>query len=196
MSVIPDVRRTLTSDLKRAGSLLVLVGVTKNELGGSVYYKTKGQLGANAPRVDHALGKAVLHGCHRAIQARCALAAHDLSEGGLGACVAEMAIGGRLGTRIALDDVPGAAGLRPEQILFSESQSRILLEVPPDRLDDLRANLHKVPFAVIGEVTQAPWLAFDTADNTVAAVSLQAAERAWKRPLDLDGTLLEQEVAS
>ena len=154
MSVIPDVARTLTTDLKRAGSLLVLVGTTKNELGGSVYYKTKGHLGANAPRVDHALGKAVLHGVHRALQARCALSAHDLSEGGLGAAAAEMAIGGKLGVRIDLDAVPGAAGLRPEQVLFSESQSRFLLEVPPDRLADLQANLRDVPFAVVGQVTK------------------------------------------
>lgn len=192
MSVIPDVARTLTTDLKRAGSLLVLVGPTKNELGGSVYYKTKGQLGANVPRVDHALGKAVLHGVHRALQARCALSAHDLSEGGLGAATAEMCIGGKLGARIDLDDVPGASGLRPEQVLFSESQSRFLLEVPPDRLDDLKANLRDVPFAVIGHVTPDPWIAFDTANGTVTAVALSAAERAWKAPLDLDGVLVKE----
>src|SRR5262245_35087194 len=82
MSVIPDVARTLTTDSKQAGSLLVLVGITKDELGGSVFYKTKGLLGRNVPRVDKKLGRDVLRGCHRAIQARCALAAHDLSEGG------------------------------------------------------------------------------------------------------------------
>lgn len=192
MSVVADVRRTMTSDCKRAGSLLVLVGPTKNELGGSVYYKTKGQLGANAPRVDAALGKAVLHGVHRAIQARCTLAVHDLSEGGLGAAAAEMAIGGKLGVRIDLDEVPGATGLLPEQVLFSESQSRFLLEVPPDRLDDLRANLGAVPFAVVGHVTKDPWIAFDTENGTVAAIALAAAERAWKAPLDLDGTLQKE----
>ena len=43
-----------------AGSLLVLVGETKNELGGSVYYKTKGELGKKVPRVDKDLGAKVL----------------------------------------------------------------------------------------------------------------------------------------
>jgi phosphoribosylformylglycinamidine synthase len=193
MSVIGDVRATLTSDGKRAGSLLVLVGTTKDELGGSVYYKTKGELGKNAPRVDHRLGRDVLIGCHRAIAARCVLSAHDLSEGGLGAAVAEMAIGGRLGARIDLAAVHTATGVRrPEQILFSESQSRLLLEVAPDRLKDLRANLHEVPFAVIGELTAAPDLVFHSDGKTLAKVALIAAERAWKRPLDLDGTLLAE----
>ncbi len=191
MSVIADVRATLTSDGKRAGSLLVLVGTTRDELGGSVYYKTKGELGKNVPRVDHELGRDVLIGCHRAIAARCVLSAHDLSEGGLGAAVAEMALGGRLGARVDLALVPTGNGVRrAEQILFSESQSRLLLEVAPDRLADLRANLYQVPFAVIGELTQAPDLVFHHDGKPVAKVPLVAAERAWKRPLDLDGTLL------
>ncbi|MBL8728798.1 MAG: phosphoribosylformylglycinamidine synthase subunit PurL [Planctomycetes bacterium] len=192
MSVIGDVRATLTSDGKRAGSLLVLVGVTKDELGGSVYYKTKGELGQNVPRVDHQLGRDVLIGCHRAIAARCVLSAHDLSEGGLGVAVAEMALGGRLGARVDLALVPTGPGVhRPEQILFSESQSRLLLEVAPDRLADLRANLHQVPFAVIGELTRAPELVFHHDGKGLAKVPLDAVERAWKRPLDLDGTLVE-----
>jgi phosphoribosylformylglycinamidine synthase len=190
MSVIPDVTATLTTDSKRAGSKLVLVGVTKDELGGSVYYKTKGELGANAPRVDHALARSVLHGVHRAISARCVLSAHDLSEGGLGAAVAEMAIGGRLGARVDLAAVRTAGDLSPERLLFSESQSRLLLEVAPDRLDDLRANLHEVPFAVIGEVTQEPQITFARGDTVLARVPVDQAERAWKRPLDLDGTLV------
>lgn len=190
MSVVADVRRTTTSDLKRAGSKLVLVGVTKDELGGSVYYKTKGQLGRDVPRVDHQLGRDVLLGCHRTIQAGCVLAAHDLAEGGLGAAVAEMAIGGRLGARVDLDAVRTAAAMRAERVLFSESQSRLLLEVPADRLDDLRANLHQVPFAVIGEVVAAPELTFAGRGAPPTKVPLAAAERAWKAPLDLDGTLL------
>jgi phosphoribosylformylglycinamidine synthase len=190
LSVVADVRATLTSDLKRHGSLLVLVGVTKDELGGSVYYKSKGALGANVPRVDPELGRDVLHAVHRAIAARCVLSAHDLSEGGLGAAVAEMALGGRLGARIDLAAVPTTTALRPEQLLFAESQSRLLLEVAPDRLADLRANLHQVPFAVIGEVTATDDVEFARASQVLAKVPLDAVERAWKRPLDLDGTLV------
>lgn len=190
MSVIADVTRTLTSDSKRAGSLLVLVGTTKDELGGSVYYKTKGELGRNVPRVHKQAGLDVLRGVHRALGARCALAAHDLSEGGLGAAVAEMCIGGKLGAEVDLEQAPGSAGLRPEQVLFSESQSRILLEVPPDRLADLQANLHQVPFAVIGQVTKEPMLVFTHGRQPVARLELAAVEAAWKRPLDLDQTLV------
>jgi phosphoribosylformylglycinamidine synthase len=190
MSIVPDVARTLTTDCKRAGSKLVLVGVTKDELGGSVYYKTKGQLGANAPRVDKAHGKKVLHAVHRALGARCALAAHDLSEGGLGTAAVEMAIGGKLGVTLDLAKVPTSGPLRAEQLLFSESQSRFLLEVPPDRLDDLKANLGDVPFAVLGEVTKDATVVVTHAGKELVRMAVSELEAAWKRPLDLDQTLV------
>ena len=190
MSVIPDVGRTVTSDLKRGGSLLVLVGITKDELGGSVYYKTKGHLGANVPRVDAKLGSDVLHGVARAIQAHCVLAAHDLSEGGLGAAAAEMALAGRKGVTVDLDKV--ARGLAPERALFSESQSRLLLEVAPDRLADLVANLGPAPHAVIGAVTGTENVEFTRGSAVWCKASIADIERAWKKPLDFDGTLVEE----
>ena len=189
MSVIPDVRRTMTSDFKRAGSKIVLVGTTKDELGGSVYYKTKGELGVNAPRVQKDAALATLNGVHRAIQAGCVLSAHDLSEGGVAAAATEMSIGGRLGADVQLDAMRTEGNLDATKRMFSESQSRFLLEIPPDRLDDLKANLHEVPFAVIGEVRNDEQLAFTNNSQAVASLTISEAEYAWKHPLDLDGTL-------
>lgn len=192
MSVIGDVKRTMTSDLKRAGSKLVLVGVTKDELGGSVYYKTKGALGKNAPRVDKEPAGEVLHGVHRAIQSGCVLAAHDLSEGGFMAAAAEMAIGGKLGVEVDVDAMHVEGELDATKRLFSESQSRLLLEVPPDRLDDLGAALANAPFAVVGQVTEAAKLRYMAGDAVLAALDVADAEAAWKRPLDVDGTLTQE----
>ena len=189
MSVIDDVRRTMTSDLKRAGSKLVVVGLTKDELGGSVYYKTKGELGKNAPRVDKDAARDVLHGVHRAIQSGCVLAAHDLSEGGFMAATAEMAIGGKLGADVDVSKLPTDGDLTPTKRLFSESQSRLLLEIPPDRLGDLEAALGGAPFAVVGEVTTEATLRYTAGDDELANLPVADAEAAWKRPLDLDGTL-------
>ncbi|MEC9047331.1 MAG: phosphoribosylformylglycinamidine synthase subunit PurL [Planctomycetota bacterium] len=192
MSVIDDVKKTMTSDLKRAGSKLVLVGVTKDELGGSVYYKTKGVLGKNAPRVQKAAARDVLRGVHRAIGAGCALAAHDLSEGGLMAAAAEMAIGGKLGVDLDVDAMHVEGNLDATQRLFSESQSRLLLEIPPDRLADLDDALAGVPFAIVGEVSGDATLRYRAGDALIAQLSIAEAEAAWKRPLDVDGTLLQE----
>ena len=76
--------------------------------------------------------------------------------------------------------------------MFSESQSRIVLEVPKDRLADLRANLRDTPHAVIGEVTGSDSVEFTLAGRSVAKLALTQIEQAWKRPLDLDGTLIQE----
>jgi len=197
MSVVADVTRTFTSDLKAPGNLLVLVGTTRRELGGSVYWKHKGALGASVPRVDHKNGKAVLDAVHRAMTAHCVVAAHDLSEGGLGVAAAEMAMAGRLGVTLDLDQVPRTNLTRPEEILFSESQSRLLLEVPKDRLEDLRLNLEGLldgsAFAIIGEVTAASEMVVTQGGSHLLRLGLDDLLRAWKQPLDLDGTLVGEE---
>ena len=193
LSVIPDVSRTITSDFKATGNTLVIVGRTKRELGGSVYWKHRSELGASVPRVDATYGKAVLDGVYRAIQAKAVVACHDLSEGGLGVAAAEMVIGGRLGARIDLDRVPVDGVTRPEEILFSESQSRFLLEVPPDRLEDLRANLEGVDFEVIGEVESGTHLRVTQGETTVVSLAIDALVHAFKHPLDLDRTMTAED---
>jgi phosphoribosylformylglycinamidine synthase len=191
ISVIPDVSRTITSDLKAARNTLVLVGMTKRELGGSVYWKNRGELGACVPRVDAEYGKAVLDAVYRAIQSKAVVACHDLSEGGLGAAAAEMAIGGRAGVDIDLAKASTDGVSLPEEILFSESQSRFLLEVPPERMDDLRANLRGVDFAEIGAVTTDETMRITNDGTTVASIPVAALVHAFKHPLDLDHTMTE-----
>ncbi len=143
------------------------------------------------PRVDAKLGKAVLDGVHRAIEAHCVVAAHDLSEGGLAVAAAEMAMAGRLGVCLDLHQVVKTNVSRPEEILFSESQSRLLLEVPPDRLEDLSLNLSGLQghFAVIGRVSPKPEMVV-MAGEELLRVGLEDLLRAFKQPLDLDGTLV------
>jgi phosphoribosylformylglycinamidine synthase len=132
---------------------------------------------------------------HRAIQQGLVLSAHDCSEGGLAVAAAEMAIAGKLGVRIDLestlvsDDLRGA---RPERVMFSESQSRILLEVPADKIADLKACMKDAPFSIVGEVTGDADVRFARGESRLATVSIAALERAWKTPLDLDGTLCKE----
>ena len=143
------------------------------------------------PRVDAAYGKAVLDAVYRAIQAKTVVACHDLSEGGLGAAAAEMAIGGRLGCQIDIAKVTVDGVTRPEEILFSESQSRLLLEVPPDRLTDLRANLAGVDFAEIGTVTGTNSMRITNGGSDVAKIEVADLVYAFKHPLDLDHTMTD-----
>ena len=84
-------------DAKKASNLLFIVGETKNELGGSHYYKVNGFLGANVPTLD--LGKApkIADKISTAIAQSLVDSCHDCSEGGLAVALAEMAFAGGLG---------------------------------------------------------------------------------------------------
>jgi hypothetical protein len=66
-----------------------------------------------------------------------------------------------------------------------------LLEVEPDRLEDLRVNLFEVPWAVVGRVIAAPALRLRDGPHELARVALADAVHAFKHPLDFDGTLTE-----
>jgi phosphoribosylformylglycinamidine synthase len=103
---IDDVSHCVSMDLKESGNLLYLVGMTKNELGGSHFAMVEGFSGGEVPRVDAKLAKATFLAVHKAIYAGLIRACHDLSEGGLAVAAAEMAFAGGLGATISLAVVP------------------------------------------------------------------------------------------
>ncbi len=94
---VTDVRSCVTMDLKEPGNVLLLLGSTRNELGGSLWCHIHSPEGGRAPRVDLALGRSCMKAVHAAIMRGLLRSCHDLSEGGLAVALAEMALCGRLG---------------------------------------------------------------------------------------------------
>jgi phosphoribosylformylglycinamidine synthase len=182
MGIVPDVRRCVTMDLKEPGNILLLVGATRDELGGSHYYLQTGRCDGTVPQVDLARAPEILHGLHRLIGAGLVRSCHDVSEGGLAAALAEMAFAGGIGT-----DVTGLAELRlaDEAALFSESPTRWLLEIAPDRLDEAGAILGKeVPVCKIGQTSGQPRLRIAGANGEwIIWVELEKLKEAWQKPL-------------
>lgn len=170
-------------DLKAPGNLLYLVGLTRNELGGSHYALVEGLRGGQVPAVDARLARQVFAAMHRAIEAGLVRACHDLSEGGLAVAAAEMAFAGGLGARLDLDRVPADSdATHPAVLLFSESNSRFLCEVPPAHSADFQAMFQGLPCACLGKVTEDPWLEIQ-AQRPVVRAPLEALKEAWQRPL-------------
>jgi len=156
LSICPDVARSTSMDLKRAGSRLYLLGLTRPEMGGSHYLALGEHAGGVPPRPDLAVAPRLFRALHRAIQAGLVLAAHDLSEGGLAIAAAEMAFAGDLGCRLRLAEVPCAelaSGFDPDATrLYSESCSRFLIEVGGGRAAEFEAFFAGLPCAHLGEV--------------------------------------------
>jgi phosphoribosylformylglycinamidine synthase len=153
---VHDVRECVTMDLKEPGNSLVLVGETRDELGGSIWLAHDQPAAGRVPQVDLERGRRTFLAVHAAIRAGMVRSCHDLSEGGLAVALAEMAIAGALGAEIALGDVPRDGSAQDDAVLlFSESPTRFLLEVPADRTDELYKLLAGVPHAMIGQVLAA-----------------------------------------
>ncbi len=184
LTVVPDVRRSITMDVKKAGDAVVVVGMTKNELGNSEYFAMTGTAGGITPRVSRFLSLPTLRACAAAIATGAVTAAHDCSEGGLGVTLAEMAFAGGLGMDLDLGKCPALDLDRMDMLLYSESQSRIVLTVDPARLATVQAILAGVPHAVLGTVTAEPVLALRAGPESLRA-DLASLKTAWQQPLSV-----------
>jgi phosphoribosylformylglycinamidine synthase len=198
---VDDVRRCVTMDLKSPGNSLYQIGVTKAEMAGSHYELLAAQRlsGGHVPQVDVTAARKTFAALHQAIHRGLIRACHDLSEGGLAVAIAEMAFAGACGAFIRLADVPQGkeAALSRDDLmatlLFSESASRFLVEVPPDSQVELEKIFTgaNVPFANIGQVTAADRLQISWAlrDDSTASPSLlidlpiAELKDAWQKPL-------------
>jgi phosphoribosylformylglycinamidine synthase len=185
ISVMEDVSRAISMDFKQAGDLVYIVGSTYNELGSSEYFKAHGFTGNNVPKVNPHVAKELMNRLSKATEKGLVKACHDLSEGGLGVAVAEMAFAGGLGATINLKSVPlGEPMGRDDFVLFSESNTRFLAEVAPESRDKFEKMMDGIKLAVIGQVTDFEILEVYGLDNRrIVAVSLHDLKEAWQRPI-------------
>jgi phosphoribosylformylglycinamidine synthase II len=153
VGLIADESHVTTQCFKQAGDVILLLGGPGNELGGSQYLAiVHGRKEGLPPRLDLARELSLHAAVRELIREGLTQSAHDCSEGGLAVALAECCISGPMPLG-ALVELP-LEGMLPEQLLFNESQSRIVLSVRPENVDVVLAALqfHRVPAAVIGEV--------------------------------------------
>jgi phosphoribosylformylglycinamidine synthase len=183
--VMADAEKAVSADFKAAGNLIYLVGETKEELGGSAYYATKGFIGNRSPAVDAIVAKELYLRLSSATDKGLVRACHDLSEGGLGVALAEMAFSGGLGARIDLKKVPQSGNIeRDDYLLFSESNSRLLVEITPENRSDFELMMGASACSLIGAVTEGNRLIVDGLNGgQVINRPLSDLKNAWQRPL-------------
>jgi phosphoribosylformylglycinamidine synthase len=188
VGMIPDVRKAVSMDLKQPGDPVYLVGETKPELGGSEYYRLSGALGKSVPRVDVKAGPKNVASIVKAASSGFVKACHDVSEGGLAIAAAEMAFTGNLGLDLWLNCVSRPESLiRDDFILFSESNSRFLVEVEQKREKDFEAIMRGNSYALIGRA-KAPrdFSVHGVKNKNCAEIELMRLRAAWKGTLGAD----------
>ena len=184
IGIVPDVERAVTMDAKAPGDVVYVLGVTKDELGGSHYYMLNGHKGRNVPTVDTTSALALYRALHGAMREGLVASCHDCSEGGIAVAAAESAFAGGLGMRIDISQAPSLGELPDEVLLFSESNSRFVVTVSQDNRAAFEAALAGNAPAVVGEVTGDSKITITGADGaTLIDAGNDELKEAWQAPL-------------
>jgi phosphoribosylformylglycinamidine synthase len=186
MGKIEDVRKAVTMDAKKDGDLVYILGMTYNELGGSEWFAMHGCTGNHVPKVDGHRAKKVYDALSLSIREGLVSSCHDCSDGGLGVALAETAFAGGFGMDIALSLVPSEGITRDDYLLFSESQSRFVVTVSPEKREEFEKKMGGNILADVGKVTADPTfrVVSTSGDNEIVCEHIDDLKKAWQRPLN------------
>jgi phosphoribosylformylglycinamidine synthase len=183
IGIVPDIRNCITSDLKEIGNVIYLVGSqTQKEMGGSEYYVALNISDGEVPDTDSVILKNCMKGLLASVEKQYISSCHDVSEGGIGVCISEMSIGSDIGAEIDLSEVNPE--LRSDFKLFSESNTRWIVEVKKNKFKDFESQLNKfnTPFIKIGVTTSKSILIYDN-DNKIVNLDVEEIRECWKKPI-------------
>ena len=187
VGLIEDSSRVLGRSFKGAGDVILLLGESRHELGGSEYLKVTQRLIAGIPpevdlKAEKALQQLLVAGAREGLLR----SAHDCAEGGLAVTLAECAFGtGGVGLSVNLPAVDAPAAWMPAATLFSESASRVVVSVSPEHVAGVldRARALAVPVREVG-TTGTGRINVSINGQSVIDVAVSEAETIWDSALE------------
>jgi phosphoribosylformylglycinamidine synthase len=185
LGIIPDIRKTVSMEVKDPGNPLYIAGMTYPELGGSEYYRLHGLVGSSVPEVRAEMAKKIYQRVIEAMDEGWVRACHDVSDGGLAVALGEMVFTGGYGAEIHLNRIPREGMDREDTALFSESNSRLILEVSREHQGDFEKALADIPYSLMGRVIDEKVLRiYGFKDSPILETSLDLLREAWKGGLE------------
>jgi phosphoribosylformylglycinamidine synthase len=135
VGLIEDAEKVLGRAFRENGDHIFLLGETRHELGGSEYLKVvHGLVRGVPPQLDLKAERALQQLLVAAAREDLVRSAHDCAEGGLAVTLAECTFGtGGIGLSVDLPGVEAADTWTAASTMFSESASRVILSVAPER---------------------------------------------------------------
>jgi phosphoribosylformylglycinamidine synthase len=199
IAVMDDIKNAVSMYAKRPDDLVYIVGETLEEMGGSHYYDLFNAIGNSVPRVDVKKARNIFSQLVKAGESGLVRAMHDCSDGGLAVACAEMSFAGGLGMELFLTEVPyqgqrlkvkgqrskaKSQSLRNDFILFSESNSRFIVEVERRKQKDFEKLLKNIPFGLIGCVSKGKAFNIYGLDSQPCVkTDIWTLKEAWLKPL-------------
>ena len=164
--------------------LIVLIGITKNELGGSEYAEyIHNFVGGRCPVVDFKTSRDNMNAVLELIKKNLVQLVHDCSKGGLACAISELCMQRKIGCNIALEKIPSEK-LSADQLLFSESHSRYLLVIKRKNLKQIQSFLERkaISYNVIGKFTR-DQIQFHMNSKPVIKLRVDKAQKSWMKSL-------------
>lgn len=183
VGLIEGLNQPCSPGFKNEGDLIILAGLNKEELGGSLYLQVKFGLEKGwPPEIDLEAEKKLHHLAIEAIRKNLVESAHDTAEGGLAVALAECSFlsDKRLGFWVNLEDP-----IRPEPLLFGETQSRIIFSLKEKNWLEFKklASEINVPVKIIGRVEGTKMLVYQSG-HLLVDLKVDEAFQAWKNSLE------------
>ena len=189
-----DVRKAVSSDFKSIGDRVYLCGETHQELGASelaylLRDESNGQsgIGGQVPEIDAERNLAMYRALTAAMSEGLVASAHDCSDGGLAAAVAECCFGSDSGATIDLTPMMGGGDIDSWGALFGESLGRIVVSVKSTHCEAFEAAMGSHACHALGTVEAGDKISFKNGDEAILSASMAALRAAWKGTLDGGG---------
>jgi len=179
IGIVKDVRGCITTDLKRNGNSIYLIGETRREMGASEYYRIIGIEGGIVPRVYPEKTKENIKRLLKLMNLGLIKSCHDISTGGLIVSLAEMSFGGDLGAEI---DLSPMGKLRTDFKLFSESNGRWLVEVGEDDREEFEDRIDAIR---IGEIIKEKTMEIKD-KNMEISLDLELMRERWMSAIEME----------
>jgi phosphoribosylformylglycinamidine synthase len=180
-----DSASQIRTSLIKENDLLLVIGLTKDEMGGSEYHEyVHNIIGGNVPKIDPSYDGKIIHTLLNLIRNDQVHSVHDCSKGGLGVAVSEMCIASNIGIEVDLANIPNECS-RIDDLLFSESHSRFIISVKDSQLstviDLLKSN--NIHHGILGKAAGNS-VRFAQQGTNVVNVSIDKAVDAWVNTLE------------
>ncbi len=180
IGIVSDIAYCQTIDFKKPGDLVYMLGITKDEMGGSEFLAYKGEqikgekyIGDSIPEVDAMLHEKIYRIIEKLLRKNLIASSISVERGGLALAVAKSAMSGLVGVTIDLTKVLHENVMRNDTMLYSESQGRIIVSIAPENKEQFEKLCCDIPFARIGRVKDDQYITITGIDgNEIISVSV------------------------
>ncbi|MAV60190.1 MAG: phosphoribosylformylglycinamidine synthase [Marine Group II euryarchaeote MED-G38] len=187
-----DVRKAVSSDFKEVGDLIYLVGETHQELGASELAfmlrdesNGKSGIGGQVPKINTSRNLSLYRSLTKAMSKELVSSAHDCSDAGLAAAIAECCFGCDSGVDLDISDLFNAdANLDNWGALFGESLGRILVSVNPKNSEMFENSMQGNECNYLGKVIPGDEISITNSKVQILTASMSELKDSWKSTLN------------